>query len=114
MSAYFLTASATLMCPHGGLITIKPQSTPILFVDKSAVLTTADALAVKQDDIACPNTQAPCTGIQWTNTATAVKENGTAILLQTKQTGDADAQAIPPVAKAPQVTGGVKTSASGA
>jgi len=107
---FFLTTAATLQCFHGGPITITPSALS-LTVAGSPALTSADAATAK---IACSAPQPPlCTLLQWTNTATAVTENGDRVLLVSGSPTDAQCLSAPNTPVGPPKISGVQGIAEG-
>jgi hypothetical protein len=65
MAGFFLTASATLLCPHGGTVAIVPASNRAL-AGGSVIATTADTFTIAGCTFILPGpVPSPCVRVQW-------------------------------------------------
>jgi hypothetical protein len=79
-----LTTGATVMCAHGGTVSMSPAQTRVtLGGQPAATLSDVDTVA------GCPfvvaNAPSPCVQVQWITAATRVTIGGSPALLQTSQ-----------------------------
>ncbi|HET9060622.1 MAG TPA: hypothetical protein VFN61_11930 [Acidimicrobiales bacterium] len=70
-----LNAQASLMCPHGGTVTVVPAQTAAL-AGGEPVLTSADAFIVAGCPFNISGTPSPCVSVQWASTCTAGTASG--------------------------------------
>jgi hypothetical protein len=98
MPGPLIQIGATLMCPHGGQITITPSG-PSPTIDGMPVATIAAVGVVAGCANIGPNLK-PCTTVTWTAGTTQVTMNGVPALLPTSP---AVFDCIPPVAGAPAI-----------
>jgi hypothetical protein len=78
MADPMLTASAAVLCPHGGQGTIAPSQTAVLA--GSAVCTEADQVTIAGCPFMIGPNPSPCVSVQWQTAATASTAGGAAIL----------------------------------
>jgi hypothetical protein len=69
-----LTASATMMCPHGGTVTATPGSTRAQA--GAPILRGSDTFIVAGCTFQISGAPNPCVSVQWVQTATRVKHGG--------------------------------------
>ena len=84
MPGFLLHAGASVMCPHGGQVTIIPSS-PRVLVSGQPVATAADTALVAACAFAPGGKPQPCVKVQWLVPAARVKVNGQPVLLHTSQ-----------------------------
>ncbi|HEY4017775.1 MAG TPA: hypothetical protein VGM75_03760 [Pseudonocardiaceae bacterium] len=94
MPGYPLTVSTTMICLHGGTVTITPSQTAVT-VQGGLVGTADDVMLVAGCAFTLPNGQpSPCVLVQWQNMATAVRINGVPVQLQSGGPGTGQGQGI--------------------
>jgi hypothetical protein len=85
MSIPFLTTASTVMCPHGGTVSLSTSQADVT-VDGSPVLLESDQHGVSgcpfQVPIGTGTKPQPCTTVRWQLGATQCRVNGTGILTQ--------------------------------
>jgi hypothetical protein len=76
MSGLSLTAASTLMCPHGGQVTITPASTRAT-AGGAPIATSADTFIIAGCPFTLPGpTPSPCIQVQWIVPSLRVKASG--------------------------------------
>ncbi len=74
-----LTASATMMCPHGGMISAAPGSTRAQ-AGGAPILRASDTFVVAGCTFQISGAPNPCVSAQWVQSATRVKHGGDFVL----------------------------------
>ena len=82
MSQYVLTTRATIMCPHGGTVTITPTATRVS-VDGDPPLRMGDAGIIAGCPFTIGTTPSPCVRPEWMLPSTRVRIEGAAALTHT-------------------------------
>ena len=94
MPGYPLTASTSMICTHGGTVTVLPSQTAVS-VQGGLVGTEGDVLTVVGCLFTLPNGQpSPCVLVQWQGLSTQVRINGTPVQLQAGGPGTGQGQGI--------------------
>ncbi len=76
MTGFFLTPSATLLCPHGGTVAITPASTRAM-AGGAPICTAADTFVIAGCTFTLPGpVPSPCVLVQWIVPETRVKHGG--------------------------------------
>jgi hypothetical protein len=75
----FLTASATLTCPHGGTVTAAPSDTHVTY-GKDPVVLKSDTFTVAGCPFMLGSSPHPCATVEWTVAAAKSAATGTAAL----------------------------------
>jgi hypothetical protein len=110
---FFLTDKITLNCTAGGTFTVTSPTTAVLSVAGDAVLTAADIVPGKVAVSGCGHNPV-CTGMTWSNSASAVSQNGAPILLQgVSADGFSDGLCVPPSNGKLAIASGLQTFAEG-
>lgn len=113
MGAPVLTTASTVLCPHGGTVSLS-TSNAVAKADGAPMLLLTDQHTVSGCPFqvpAGPSTKPqPCVTVRWTVGATATKVNGTAVLLQTSVGLCYSAEQIP---QGPPVVANVQQLARG-
>lgn len=82
MPGFFLHVGATIMCPHGGQVSLITSNTQV-FVDKKPVATQNDAFLVAGCPFPGPSLPPhPCVVVRWLVPATRVLVNGQPVVLR--------------------------------
>jgi hypothetical protein len=82
MSQFVLTTRATIMCPHGGTVTVTPTATRVT-VDGDPPLRVGDAGTIAGCPFTIGTTPSPCVRPEWTLPSTRVTVEGAAVLTHT-------------------------------
>lgn len=78
-----LTTTSTVLCPHGGSVSLSTANTTAQ-IDGGYALLLTDVHPVSGCPFTTPGgTPQPCVTVQWTSGATQTKVNQTPVLLQT-------------------------------
>jgi hypothetical protein len=75
-----LTASSSMMCPHGGTVMATPGSTKARAGDP--ILRVSDTFTIAGCTFSTPAGPHPCTTVQWQQTAQKVSHGGDLVLNQ--------------------------------
>jgi hypothetical protein len=82
MSVPVLTTQSTVLCTHGGTVTLTTSNTQAL-IDRSPALLETDVHPVVGCPFTLPSaTPSPCVTVRWSAGATQAKVNGVPVLLQ--------------------------------
>jgi len=73
-----LTASSTMMCPHGGTVSATPGATRATI--DAPILRGSDTFQIAGCTFAPGSVPSPCISVQWVVTATRVKHGGELVL----------------------------------
>lgn len=79
MSQYVLTTRATIMCPHGGSMTVTPTATRVT-VDGDPPLRMGDVGTIAGCAFTIGTTPSPCLRPEWMMPSTRVRVEGAAVL----------------------------------
>jgi len=79
MGAFLVDAGATIMCPHGGSVTIVPSVTQVALSSQPPLLAD-DRVTIAGCAFNVSGSPSPCRAIQWEKTAKAVSFEGGAPL----------------------------------
>lgn len=82
MPGSFLTTASTVICPHGGQVTLSTANSTV-FAEGAPVLLKADIHAVAGCPFTIGQKYSPCVRIEWTQGARATAINGTPGLIKT-------------------------------
>ena len=80
MAAPILTQAATIMCPHGGKVTVGPTRLTVQIAG-SPVLVVTDIGAIAGCAFVIAGAPAPCVSVQWTMPAVSVTAQNVPVLL---------------------------------
>jgi hypothetical protein len=98
MATFMLTDGATIMCPHGGTVSITTSNTQVK-ADGQAIVTMSDTFTISgcpfQIPIGTGTKPQPCVTLQWIKPAVRVRLNGQPVLLQDSQGICQSAEQIP-------------------
>ena len=75
-----LTTASTLMCPHGGTVTGSPGATKA--TADTVILRGTDSFSISGCTFQISGAPAPCTVVQWVETAQKVKHDGDFVLTE--------------------------------
>lgn len=85
MSAPILTTASTVLCPHGGSVTLSTANA-VATIDGAPALLLSDVHTVSgcpfQVPVGVGTKPQPCVTLRWTVGATQTRVNGTPVLLQ--------------------------------
>lgn len=81
MAAAILQFGCTMLCPHGGQVTVVPSQTQVLLGGQPALLA-SDVFVVAGCPFFIGPAPSPCVKVTWLGAATQVKVAGQAPLLQ--------------------------------
>jgi len=82
MSIPMLTTASTVLCPHGGTVSLSTSNSDVK-ADGSPVLLESDQHSVSGCPFTVPGPKPqPCVTVKWSAAATKSKVNGVGILLQ--------------------------------
>jgi hypothetical protein len=73
-----LTASSTMMCPHGGTVTAVPGQTQA--IAGAPVLCSSDSCTIAGCAFNISNVPSPCVTVQWVQAAARVQAGGNPVL----------------------------------
>jgi hypothetical protein len=82
MSSYILTTRASILCPHGGTVTMTPTATRVA-VDGDPPLRMGDIGTIAGCPFTIGNTPSPCVRTEWMMPANQVTVAGAAVLTHT-------------------------------
>ncbi len=94
MPGYLIQVSASIMCPHGGQISINSTNTRVK-AGGQPVTTTADIFTISGCSFMVANKPQPCVKVQWIVPASRVKVGGNPIVLQSSTGLCQSAEQIP-------------------
>lgn len=82
MTQYVLSSRATIMCPHGGTVTMTPTAVRVT-VDGDPPLRMGDVGTIAGCPFTIGTTPSPCVRTEWMMPANRVKIEGAAVLTHT-------------------------------
>jgi hypothetical protein len=98
MAAHVLHVGATVLCPHGGSVTIQSSNSTVK-VSNQSVATASDTFTISgcpfQVPIGTGTKPQPCVTLRWVTPAARVRVNGQPVILKTSSGICQSAEQIP-------------------